>query len=236
MAEKDPRPVHDHQQQVTEVLAWLYERFPHDHPFAGTRIMPSVEHLPETWLLGSSPGGAGLAAGLGIGYTFAGFINPNAATMALQSYRSGFQPMGFGLEQPRAMLAINVSVGENEADARRLVASAKGYYAQLGRGDITAMVPSAEVAERTMTSTQRDEPTSIVDGRWPRFIAGTPAQVRTTIEQMVAESGADEVIFQNMIADPDDRRASHTRIAEMFDLTPRTAPTGPVSSSIGART
>jgi luciferase family oxidoreductase group 1 len=221
--DRSSRPVDDHHQQVTEVLAWLYERFPADHPFASTRIMPSVDHLPETWLLGSSPGGAGLAAGLGIGYTFAGFINPNAAAMALRNYRAAFRPMGFGLEQPRAMLGINVSVGDDDADARRLVASVKGFYARLSRGDYTSLVPAADVAEAEMTPAERDEPTRILDGRWPRFVAGGPDQVRATIEEMVAESGADEVIIQNMIADPDDRRASHARLAEMFGLTPRSS-------------
>lgn len=231
--DRSSRPVDDHQQQVTEVLAWLYDRFPADHPFADTRIMPSVEHLPETWLLGSSPSGAGLAGGLGIGYTFAGFINPTAAAMALRSYRNSFRPMEFGLDRPRSMLGINVSVGEDEADARRLVASAKGFYARLSRGDFTSLVPSAEVAEAEMAPSERDEPTHIADGRWPRFIAGTPAQVRATVEQMVAESGADEVIFQNLIADPDDRRASHARIAEMFELTPRTTRTGAAAAGVG---
>jgi luciferase family oxidoreductase group 1 len=214
-------PVDDYQQQVLEALAWLYDAFPDGHPFAGNKIMPSVRGVPETWLLGSSPGGAHLAAGLGIGYTFAGFINPLAAARALGTYREQFVPAGFGLETPRAMLAMNVSVGQDEADARRLVSSVKGYYARLGRGDYKASVPAAEVADREMSAAERDEPTVIVDGRWPRFVAGSPDHVRFTLEEMIAESGADELIFQDMIADPADRRASHARLAEIFGLTPR---------------
>lgn len=214
-------PVDDHQQQVLEVLAWLYDAFPEEHPFAGNRILPSVSHVPETWLLGSSPGGAHIAAGLGIGYTFAGFINPNAAARALRTYREQFAPAGFGLKTPRAMLGVNVTVGEDEADARRLVSSVKGYYARLGRGDYTAMVPAAEVGAREMTAAERYEPTVIVDGRWPRFVAGSPDRVRATLEQMVTDSGADELIFQDMIADPLERRASHARLAAMFGLAAR---------------
>lgn len=224
--DRSSQPVDDHQHQVLEALAWLYDAFPPDHPFADSRILPSVTHLPQTWLLGSSAGGSRLAAGLGIGYTFAGFINPQAASGALQRYRSEFAPAGFGLESPRAMLGVNVSVGEDEADARRLVSSVKGYYARLSRGDYTSLVPAAEVGASELTADQRDEPTAIVDGRWPRFIAGSPDQVRATLEQMVAESGADELIFQDMIADPADRRSSHARLAELFDLVPR--PTTPV--------
>lgn len=220
------QPVDDHQERVSEVLAWLHEAFPADHPFAGHPLMPSVPHRPQTWLLGSSPGGSALAAGLGIGYTFAGFINPNAAAPALQNYRRQFQPAGFGLGEPRAILAVNVSVGADEEDAQRLVASAKGLYARLGRQGVAATIPSAEDALRELTPEQRDEPTRIVDGRWPRFVAGDPEQVRDTLDQMLAQSEADELMIQNLIADPQDRRDSHQRLAEMFSLRPRaTAPT-----------
>jgi hypothetical protein len=38
---------------------------------------------------------------------------------------------------------------------------------------------------------------------------------------MIERSGADEVIIQNMIADPSDRARSHERLARIFGLTPR---------------
>lgn len=64
----------DHRQQVPETLAWLYEAFPDDHAFTGHPLMTTVPAVPQTGLLGSSPNGSNLAAGLAIGYTFAGFM------------------------------------------------------------------------------------------------------------------------------------------------------------------
>lgn len=96
--------------------------------------------------------------------------------------------------------------------------SAKGFYARLGRKGGGAMVPSAKEASGELTATQRDEPTTIVDGQWPRFVAGGPDDVRETLDRMVAESGADELMIQNLIADPVDRRRSHELLAEAFDL------------------
>ncbi|WP_010540991.1 MsnO8 family LLM class oxidoreductase [Dietzia alimentaria] len=214
----------DHQQQVLETLAWLYGTFPEDHPFAGHQLMASVPEIPQTWLLGSSPNGSNLAAGLGIGYTFAGFINPRGAAPALQHYRESFQPQNFGLESPRAILAVNVTVGDTTAEGLHLANSPKGFYSRLGRagraaGQVT--VPSAADGAREMTNAERDEPTSIVDGQWPRFVAGGPDDVRATLEQMLDESGADELMVQDMIADPVARRHSHALLAEMFGLTPR---------------
>ncbi|MEE6282302.1 MsnO8 family LLM class oxidoreductase [Georgenia sp. MJ170] len=211
----------DHQQQVLETVTWLYDAFPPDHPFAGHRLLDSVPHVPQTWLLGSSPSGSGLAAGLGIGYTFAGFINPVGAAPALRNYRDTFQPRGFGLDSPRAILAVNVTVGETRAEGQRLASSATGFYARLGRagrraGSVT--VPSVDEALREMTDAEREEPTSIIDGRWPRFVAGGPADVRATLEQMAEESGADEIMVQDLIADPGDRRRSHALLADAFGL------------------
>ena len=215
----------DHQQQVLETLAWLYETFPEDHPFFGHPLMPSVPEKPQTWLLGSSPNGSNLAAGIGIGYTFAGFINPAGAAPALQHYRRQFQPQGYGLETPRSILAVNVTVGETREEGLHLANSPKGFYARLGRagreaGSVT--VPTADEGAAEMTDAQKDEPTSIVDGRWPRFVAGGPDDVRATLEQMLEESAADELMIQDLIADPDARRRSHELLAQAFDLTPPT--------------
>src|SRR5699024_3453003 len=212
----------DHQQQILETLAWLYETFPGNHPFHSQPLMPSVPSIPQTWLLGSSPNGSNLAAGLGIGYTFAGFINPSGAAPALQHYRKNFQPQGFGLESPRVILAVNVTVGDTEADGQHLVNSAKGFYADLGRTGASTTVPSADQGAATLTESQRQGATQIVNAPWPRLAAGGPQQVLATLEQMVEESGADELMIQDMIADPADRRHSHQLLAEAFGLTPRT--------------
>ena len=218
---RESRSQADHQQLVLETLAWLHESFPEDHPFAGHPLMPSVPGVPQTWLLGSSPNGANLAAGLGIGHTFAGFINPTAAGAALRHYRQHFQPQGFGLDSPRAILAVNVTVGETTAEGEHLVSSAKGFYARLGRAGRAAgsvMVPAPEDAAPELTRSELDEPVTIVDGRWPRFVAGGPEDVRATLEQMREESGADELMVQDLIADPVVRRRSHELLARTFDL------------------
>lgn len=53
-----------------------------------------------------------------------------------------------------------------------------------------------------------------------RFVAGSPDGVRATLEQMLAESGVDEIMVQDLIADPADRRRSHELLAHAFGLSP----------------
>ena len=70
----------DYRRQLTEMLAWLYDEFPDDHPFSGVPVMPSVPEVPQTWLFGSNLDESNLAAGLGIGYTFAASTIPRTDT------------------------------------------------------------------------------------------------------------------------------------------------------------
>ena len=216
--DRNTQPVDDHAAQVSETVAWLHQAFPTGHPFAGQPLIPTVATLPESWLLGSSRSSAQLAARIGIGYTFAGFINPQAAAFALRSYREQFVATPFGDGAPRAMLGVNVCVGEDAEHGRRLALSVKGYYQRLGRVGAAAFVPTMEEAEQELDEAERTEPTHITGQRWPRFIAGSAAEVRQTLEQMIEQSGADEIIVQDMIADPEDRHRSHERLAKAFDL------------------
>ena len=80
------------------------------------------------------------------------------------------------------------------------------------------MVPHVDEAGRELTQAEKDEPTWIEGGRWPRFVAGGPEDVRDTLEQMARESQADEVMIQDMIADPQLRRRSHELLARAFGL------------------
>jgi len=219
--DRQSQSVDDHGTQVTEVVAWTHNAFPDDHPFANKPLVETVPSRPDLWLLGSSPGGALLAARLGIGYSFAGFINPFAAAAALRTYRENFVPTPFGSGAPRAMLGVNVSMGATNEEGQRLALSAKGYYHRLARGQLKAFVPTIEEADREIGPAERDEATGIADGRWPRFVAGGPHEVRTTIERMVEQSGADEIMLQSLIADPADRQRSFSLIADTFNLRAR---------------
>ena len=66
----------DFPQQLAELLGYLYDRLPHDHPFRRLAALPGLPERPEPWLLGSSHQSAIWAAELGLPYAFADFINP----------------------------------------------------------------------------------------------------------------------------------------------------------------
>lgn len=221
--DRSSKPVDDYGMQVQEVLAWLHNAFPEGHAFAGQPLIPSVNSLPDTWVLGSSGSTAQLAAQLGIGYAFAGFINPQTAVAALNSYRQSFVATPFGTGKPRTILSVNVTVGEDNDHGERLALSAKYLYQRFRSEPPTFLISAVEEADRLIGDAQRAEPTRIIDGRWPRFIAGGPKEVEAMLSQILEESGADELMIQNLIADPADRNRSHELLAKMFDLPVRPA-------------
>ncbi len=91
----------DFPEQLAELLAYLEDRLPADHPFARllARRCPAGREAPEPWLLGSSPQSAIWAAQLGLPYAFADFINRDGAAIATD-YQRRFDP-GVRLAAPR---------------------------------------------------------------------------------------------------------------------------------------
>src|ERR1700709_926735 len=73
----------DFPQQLAELLAYLNDRMPEDHPFARlAKTLPGRPEGPECWLLGSSQQSAIWAAELALPYAFADFINAAGAEIA----------------------------------------------------------------------------------------------------------------------------------------------------------
>ena len=80
----------DFAQQLAELLGYLDDTLPADHPFARlAKTLPGRPERPEPWLLGSSQQSALWAADFGLPYAFADFINPNGAELA-KLYRERF--------------------------------------------------------------------------------------------------------------------------------------------------
>jgi alkanesulfonate monooxygenase SsuD/methylene tetrahydromethanopterin reductase-like flavin-dependent oxidoreductase (luciferase family) len=60
--------------------------------------------------------------------------------------------------------------------------------------------------------------TVITDGRWPRELAGSPETVRDQLEQMTKAAGVDEVMVQDIIADPAARAHSRALLAQAMGI------------------
>ncbi|WP_072807475.1 MsnO8 family LLM class oxidoreductase [Rhodococcoides yunnanense] len=217
--DRNSRPVDDFRQQVLEVRAHLNRDFPAEHVFSHLDPGSGIASRPEVWILGSSGSSSSMAAELGLGYAFATFIDPDSAAPALTRHRAEFKPNKHSSYAGHpGMLSVSAVVADTDAEAQRLSWSRTALLARLAREGTAARLPSAEEAARELTQHQKDIPSVITDGRWPRQIAGSPATIADQIEQMVDATGVEEIMLQDMIADPAARAHSRNLFAQALGI------------------
>jgi len=208
----------DFPQQLAELLAYLEDDLPEDHPFRHLAAsLPGLPELPVPWLLGSSEQSGTWAAELGLRYAFADFINSSGSSIA-KRYRDRFSPVR-DLKAPRLAVATWVLCAPTDEEAEHLALSSQMAFKMLRRGQLIA-VPSPERAASWLASKGSPRTaTSLPATR--RSIVGSPETVRAGVEEVASEYGADEVIVVTITYDHAMRRRSYELLAEAFDLQPR---------------
>ncbi len=197
--------------QLAELLAFADDNFPADHPFRAVRAVPVGVPLPPIWLLGSSDYGAQVAGALGFGFAFARHINPYGAELAMQLYRERFSPSE-NLPAPRAILACSVICAETDARAAALAMSANLSFLRLRRGQ-PGLLPSPEEAQAYPYT---DEERAQIAARRDHLVVGGPETVRARLTDLIAQTGADELMVTTMVHDHAERRRSYELLAELF--------------------
>jgi luciferase family oxidoreductase group 1 len=197
----------DFPEQMAELLGYLNGDLPAEHPFVRlAATLPGLPERPEPWLLGSSPQSGIWAAELGLPYAFADFINAAGAEIAAQ-YRAD-------AERPYLAVATWAICADTEEEAQRLASSSRMMMRLLAQGRLIA-VPPVEKALRFLSS-DASPPSSRERRR--RAIIGDPEQVRASLEAVVAEYGADELMVVTITHDHEARRRSYELIAEAFGV------------------
>jgi luciferase family oxidoreductase group 1 len=200
--------------QLDELLAYLEDRLPLDHPFRRLAALPGLPERPEPWLLGSSPQSAEWAAELGLPYAFADFINPEGAPIAA-AYRERFQGSE-RLASPSMAVALSVVCAETGEEAQRLAASGRMAFSLLRQGRLVR-IPPVEKALRYLAQ-RPDRPDSPAPLPRRRAVVGGPETVRAGVEAVASEYGASEVILVTITHDHAARRRSYELVAEAFGL------------------
>lgn len=206
-------------EQIIELVSWLDNSFPEDHPFKKSPIH-TIESLPELHVLGSSPWSASAAASLGLRYVFAGFINQKSTKDILNSYRSNFQPStgASGIKSAQAILAVHVVCADTEEEARKQVAPVNIMYNMLSKGIVDFQLPKPEDAVKQLGGLPNLEKYVAGSGIPPKFIAGTPDQVHDQLTQLAQDLSVNEIMIQDMMTDHQARLHSYKLLASVFEL------------------
>jgi len=176
----------DFPDDVAELLALL------DDPQPGQtlRAIPgSGTHVP-VWLLGSSTFSAQLAATLGLPFAFASHFAPQQLRDALAVYRDTFRPSPY-LAKPYAMAGVPIIAADTDAEAQRLATSLILRVAKLIRGEPFFMAPPVD----SLYGLLSNDESLLVQSKLGALIIGGPERVQAGIEEFLADTGVDEIIF-----------------------------------------
>jgi len=165
-------------------------------PDQAVRAIPGAGLDVPIWILGSSLFGAQLAAALGLPFAFASHFAPSALIDALHIYRSRFRPSE-ALSRPYAMIGVGICAAETDAEAARLFTSVQQQLLQFRRGTSGLFPP----------------PVDSMEGRWSEVekaglqqtlayaAVGSPETVAHRLEEIISETGADELMVTGQIFD-----------------------------------
>lgn len=203
----------DFPHQLTELLAYVWERMPADHRFARLAALPGRPEHPDVWLLGSSPQSGLWAAELGLPYAFADFINPGGGAVATR-YRQQYAP-STAQAVPQVVVAVSALCAETDEEAQRLASSSRMAFTLFFQGTLI-QVPPVDKALRFLEA----HPGSVEAlGHRRRTVIGSPATVRIGLESVAEEYAADEIMIVTIVYEHRARCRSYELIAEAFGVT-----------------
>ncbi|MEO5717554.1 MAG: LLM class flavin-dependent oxidoreductase [Chthoniobacterales bacterium] len=167
-------------------------------------------HVP-LYLLGSSDFSARLAAELGLPFAFASHFAPDYLEVALALYRRHFKPSA-ALARPHAMIGVGVFAAETDADAQRLFTSSQLQFLSMVRGRPGKLPPPVESMEGRWSAPEQ----AAVRQRTRCGAVGSRETVRQRLEELLAETAADEIIATAQIYDHAARVRSFAIAAEVL--------------------
>jgi luciferase family oxidoreductase group 1 len=163
------------------------------------------------WLLGSSLFSAQLAASLGLPFAFASHFAPDAMDQALALYHRDFRRSA-RLQNPYAILGVNVVAADTDEEARRLFTTAQQSFVNLRRGKpglIPAPIDDIEAywQPHEKVGVERALACSVVGG---------PETVKRGLAEFIERHRPDELIIVANIHDHAARKHAYTLAAEAF--------------------
>jgi luciferase family oxidoreductase group 1 len=197
----------DFPDQLSELLAFEWNRLPPGHRFARLSRLPGGATPPQVWLLGSSPQSAVWAAEAGLPYAFADFINP-AGTEIAAYYRQHYTPSEAN-PAPYTIAAIWALCAETDEAAWRLAASSRMAFTLFMQGTLIPVPP----IENALAFLAEHPDSADALARRRRWIVGSPDTVRAGIESLAAAYRADEVMIVTITYEHAARRRSYELIA-----------------------
>jgi luciferase family oxidoreductase group 1 len=209
----DGLPAADFAGQLAELQAYFA-----NHPSGGSpgqiRAIPAEGNEPAVWLLGSTGYSAEMAGLLGLPFAFAYHISAANAEPALALYRRTFRPSA-RLAEPYCLISVSALCAEDTAAAHWLHGSSRLSLLRLRAGRPSTLPSPDEAAGRAYSNAEQ----TVIAETTGSHVVGDPATVIERLNQLVATTGADEVMVTTSTFAHADRLSSY----ELLSLAVRPA-------------
>ncbi|RFM32667.1 MsnO8 family LLM class oxidoreductase [Chitinophaga silvisoli] len=207
----------DSMDQLTELLCWLSNGFPSDHPFNQVKVYNDGA-LPNVYLLGSSGWSAEAAARMGLAYSFAGFFNPQGAFSITQQYMQHFRSTdkSYGHKEPKLILGLAVFAQETDHLAIEFSAPMQYFYKQARTKGILGdtLLSEKDAIKALEGSTLMERLVNPVD--LPQFIVGKAETVAQELKIIKSAFGAEEIMIRMMTSDHTSKLKSLELLTKCF--------------------
>jgi len=167
------------------------------------------KHETPVWILGSGLYGARLAAQLGLPFAFASHFAPRYLLEALSVYREHFRPSA-QLAAPYVMAGVCVFAAETQHEAEYIASSHQQWVANLHSGRPGLLPKPVEGYMNNLAHSQRMR----LDQELACSVTGTRDVVRRWLQEFTQITGADELMIDSRIYDPEARCKSFDIAAE----------------------
>ena len=212
----DPKIVEDVARMLNEIEGFgqvTPSIYPVDHPLHDVIASPEGVRFPPVFLLGSGQLSAKIAAERGRGFAAAYFFSPDESESAIKSYKKHFMP-SWHFKQPHAILTVGVICADTDELA-----------ADLGKVNLVTNVRRANGQPVGAVSIAEARAYQFSDEEWEKTrrmvpITGSPERVKAQLEELVAQTGADELMISTGLGNHEYRRRSYELIAEVFGIRP----------------
>jgi luciferase family oxidoreductase group 1 len=214
---RDPTAADDFPDQVQELISLLGPV----RPAQRVKAIPGANSNVPVWLLGSSTFSAQLAAFLGLPFAFAAHFAPRLLHQALKIYRENFQP-STAWPEPYAMVGLPAIAADTDEEARHLSTSVQQMILQLIRHAPIPVPPPVVTMDFRWSASEK----AAVDEHLGAAIIGGPETVKAKLEEVLATTGADELMIHSGFYRHEDRKRSYEIVAKaaaLPALTPRSA-------------
>lgn len=194
-----------------EMLEELQYFFSKESATESIKAVPGAGSSVPLWLLGSSTFSAQLAAQKGLPLAFAAHFAPDAMQAAISHYRKNYQPSE-QFPEPYVIVCINAVGADTQEQAEYLATTELQKFLSLGRGVEQFLPKPVEDMNAIWSPMEAVQ----IKNQLRESIWGSKEVIRQRLDDLVTRTGADEIMVNSWIHDPEARIYSHQVIADAW--------------------